>query len=385
MELKKKIKATIVFEKTLASQKRITVNEGGTRSSKTYSIAQVLAIKAIAETEPCVYTICRKYFPQLKATAMRDFFTILKEWEWYSEKKHNKSDHIYKLNNTEIEFISLDEPQKIRGRKRKVLWINEANEIEYEDYRQLLLRTTGQIYMDYNPSDEFHWIYDHVLTREDCELIHSTYKDNVFLDETTVQEIERLQTTDENYWKIYGLGLRGTSENKIYTHWQYCDDVPREEGVEKIFGLDFGFNRETCLAEVRIKDDDIYARERLYKKFMTNSDLIKWLTKKKMFNVIIYADSAEPQRIKELQNAGFMVEAADKDVLMGIDALKRRKFYITKDSANGAKEARSYSWKVGKDGKRIDEPIKHNDHFLDAVRYAVYTYFNSGVPGADFL
>ncbi len=316
---------------------------------------------------------------------MRDFFTILKEWEWYSEKKHNKSDHIYKLNNTEIEFISLDEPQKIRGRKRKVLWINEANEIEYEDYRQLLLRTTGQIYMDYNPSDEFHWIYDHVLTREDCELIHSTYKDNVFLDETTVQEIERLQTTDENYWKIYGLGLRGTSENKIYTHWQYCDDVPREEGVEKIFGLDFGFNRETCLAEVRIKDDDIYARERLYKKFMTNSDLIKWLTKKKMFNVIIYADSAEPQRIKELQNAGFMVEAADKDVLMGIDALKRRKFYITKDSANGAKEARSYSWKVGKDGKRIDEPIKHNDHFLDAVRYAVYTYFNSGVPGADFL
>lgn len=389
------------------------MNEGGTRSSKTYSIAQVIALRAVAETEPCVYTICRKYFPQLKATAMRDFFSILKEWGWYSERFHNKSDHIYRLRNTEIEFISLDEPQKIRGRKRKVLWINESNEIELEDFRQLILRTTGQIYMDYNPSDEFHWIYDEVLVREDCELIHSTFKDNVFLDPETIKEIERLENTDANYWKIYGLGLRGTSENKIYTHWQVVEGMP--EGGEDIYALDFGYNNPTCLTRVKIKDDDIYAREKIYKRFLTNGELIllmkgksrleedekiQWekldldnkmtLEERKRARMhdmesLIYCDNAEPQRIKELEDAGFNVEGASKDVLRGIDELKKRKFFITKDSVNGIKEARSYSWKTGKDGKKIDDPVKHNDHFMDAVRYAVYTYFTSGQVSAEWL
>ncbi len=379
-------KATIVFEKTLDAiqkNKRIVVNEGGSRSSKTYSIAQLIAIMASNEKRGEVYTICRKTLPSLKATAMRDFFSIIKDWNWYDEKFYNKSDKIYTLRNTEIEFISLDDPQKIRGRKRKVLWVNEANELEYEDFQQLLMRTTGQILLDYNPSDEFHWIYDNVLTRDDCELIHSTYRDNVFLDPIVKAELERLKNTDENYWRIYGLGLRGVSENKIYTHFKHCEDLPKD--TERIYGLDFGFNNETCLAEVAIKDDDIYARERLYRKFMTNSDLIEWLKSKKMFNKMIYADSAEPQRIKELEDAGFTICPADKDVLMGIDALKRRGLYITKDSINGIKEARSYSWKVGKDGKKIDEPVKHNDHFLDAVRYAVYTYFNSSGVAFDWL
>jgi phage terminase large subunit len=372
-----------VFRKNKASTKRIKANEGGTRSSKTYSIAQLIAILAAAEKEPTVYAICRKTFPALKATAMRDFFSIIKGWGWYSEANHNKSDHIYKLNNTDIEFFSLDEPEKVRGRKRKILWVNEANELEYEDWRQLLLRTSGDIYMDYNPSDEFSWIYDHVLTRPDCDLIKSTYLDNPFLEETIIGEIERLKGTDENYWKIYGLGLRGVSTAKIYSHWQLCDDFPK--GCERIFGLDFGFNNQTALVEVGIKDDNIYARERLYKSGMTNGDLIEWLKKHRMQEKIIYADSAEPQRIKEIEDAGFVIEAADKDVLMGIDSIKRRKFYITKDSVNGLKEAKSYSWKTGKDGKRIDEPVKHNDHFMDATRYAVYTYFNAAGVGAEWL
>ena len=314
---------------------------------------------------------------------MKDFFTILKEWGWYDESNHNKSDNIYKLRNTEIEFISLDEPQKIRGRKRKVLWANEANELEYEDWRQLIMRTTGDIYLDYNPSDEFSWIYDHVLTREDCELIKSTYLDNPFLEEMIVDEIERLKGTDENYWKIYGLGERGVSSSKIYSHWQLCDDIP--EGSERIFGLDFGYNNQTCLAEVGIKDDNIYARERLYRSFMTNGDLIEWLKKHKMREKIIYADSAEPDRIQEIEDAGFFIEKADKAVLRGIDEIKKRKFFITKDSVNGIKEAKNYSWKTGKDGKKIDEPVKHNDHFMDAVRYAVHTYSNANDVGASWL
>ena len=379
----KNIQSTIVFEKNLQSQKRIKANEGGTRSSKTYSIAQLIALLAAAEPKPEVYAICRKTFPALKATAMRDFFTIIKSWGWYNENNHNKSDHIYKLNNTEIEFFSLDEPEKVRGRKRKILWSNEANELTYEDWRQLLFRTSGDVYIDYNPSDEFSWIYDHVLTRTDCELIKSTYKDNPFLEETIINEIERLKGTDENYWKIYGLGLRGVSASKIYSHWQLCQDLPKD--AERIFGLDFGFNNQTCLAEVRIKDNDIYARERLYKSFMTNSDLIEWLKAHHMQDKIIYADSAEPDRIKEIEDAGFIIEPANKAVLMGIDSIKTRKFFITNDSVNGQKEAKSYSWKTGKDGRRLDEPVKHNDHFMDAVRYAVYTYFNSCDVGAEWL
>jgi len=314
---------------------------------------------------------------------MRDFFNIIKAWGWYRENNHNKSDHIYRLNNTEIEFFSLDEPEKVRGRKRKILWVNEANELDYEDWRQLLFRTSGDIYLDYNPSDEFSWIYDNVLTRDDCELIRSTYLDNPFLEETIVEEIERLKGTDDNYWKIYGLGLRGVSAAKIYSHWTLCDDIP--QGSERIFGLDFGFNNPTCLVEVGIKDDNIYARERLYKSGMTNGDLIKWLKKKHMEDKIIFADSAEPDRIKEIEEAGFTIYPADKAVLMGIDSIKKRKFNITNDSVNGQKEAKSYSWKVGRDGKRIDEPVKHNDHFMDAVRYAVYSYFNSFGVGAGWL
>ena len=198
------LKGTVVLQKNLNASTRIVVNQGGTRSSKTYSLAQLIILKAL-QSKGKVYTICRKTLPALKGTAYRDFFNILESHNLYNPDNHNKSELTYKLNGNTIEFLSIDMSQKIRGRKRAVLWLNEANEFRFEDWVQLSLRTTENIYLDFNPSDPYSWIYDNVMNREDCTFIKSTYLDNPFLPDETIKEIERLKQLDSNYWQIYGI------------------------------------------------------------------------------------------------------------------------------------------------------------------------------------
>lgn len=372
------LKATVVFEKSYQAKTRLVVNQGGTRSSKTYSLAQMFVVKGLEERDT-LFTICRKTFPALKATAMRDFFEVLNSLGLYHEANHNKTDHIYTMGTNEFEFVSVDQPQKIRGRKRKFLWMNEANEFSREDFRQLILRTTGQAYLDYNPSDEFHWIYEEILTRPDCTFIQSTYRDNPFLEPELVREIESLKDLDQNYWRIYGLGERGISESSIYTHWQFCDGL--ENTDEVIYGLDFGFNNPTAMVELGIRDQNVYAQELIYETHLTNSQLIQKFEDLGISkNQKIYADSAEPQRIEEIRQAGYWIEPADKDVEKGIDTLKSRRFFITKDSPNILKEVKSYRWKT-KDEKILDEPVKVNDHTMDAIRYAAHTHLNQPFVG----
>lgn len=383
----KELKATRVFQETYQALKdpkiRIIVNQGGSRSSKTYSIAQVFMILMYEERNE-IMTVVRKTLPALKASAMRDFLSIVKEQEVYSEDKHNKTELTYHENGNELEFIAVDQPQKIRGRKRKYLWANEANELSYEDFQQLILRTTGKLFLDYNPSDEFHWIYDKVLTRDDCKFIQSTYLDNPFLDKETVKEIERLKTVDQNYWRIYGLGERGISESSIYTHWQFCDELP---GEIQMYGLDFGYNHPTSLTGVNMKDDDVYARELIYETHLTGSDFIDRMNSDGISKEIpMYADAEDPQRIEEIKRAGFNIIPATKgkgSVKNGIDAIKARGFYITKDSVNGLKEVKSYRWIV-KNEQNTDEPVKVNDDFCDSLRYAVFSHLQTPVPGMYF-
>ena len=376
--MKLKLRATNVFERNWNSKARITVNQGGSRSSKTYSLAQLFILRALQT--PGVYTVVRKTLPALKATAYRDFLEVLKTNEIYREENHNRSELTYRIGGSEIEFISVDQPQKIRGRKRDVLWMNEANELSLEDFRQLILRTTGQVYMDFNPSDQFHWIYDHVLTRNDAILIKSTYKDNPFLDAETVKEIKRLKDTDENYWRIYGLGERATSTTAVYNHWQLIDELPKDG--ERIFGLDFGYNHPLALVEVVLFDDDIYARERIYQRALETPDAIK-LIRDVVGKHIVYGDSEDPRYIKELNSAGIRVKPALKDkgsVEAGIREIKKRKFYITKDSVNLHKEAKTYSYKTDINGQPTEDVVKVNDDALDALRMAVYTYFQKPRP-----
>ena len=234
---------------------RIIVNEGGTGSSKTYSIAQLMCRLLLADpNEGLRITISRKSLPTLKRTAMKDFFNVLNNWGYYKESFHNKTDKTYKFGTNMVEFVAADSPQKLRSQRRDILWINESNEFDLETYRQMAMRTEKKIIMDYNPSDEFHWIYDLVVPRKDCLLIPSTYKDNPFLNPSLVSEIERYKDIDENYWKIYGLGLRGMSQAKIYNNWKLIDELPLDKNVDRFYGLDFGFNNATALIEIVLYD-----------------------------------------------------------------------------------------------------------------------------------
>lgn len=367
-----KIKATPVFQKNWNATSRIVVNQGGTRSSKTYSILQVLILKMLG-TGGQTLSIARKTMPALKSSVMRDFFTILNELGLYDESSHNRADNTYHLHGNLIEFFSLDQPQKKRGAKRDYLFMNEANEFTFEDFTQLSLRTTKQIFLDYNPSDEFHWIYDKVVPRNDCTFIKSTYKDNPFLGIETVQEIERLREMDANLWKVFGLGERGTSEGRIFTNWQECEFFP-DNWNEAVYGLDFGYNVPSALVRIYQKEDAIWVDEMLYETRLTNSDLIERL-KHLVFprTSQIYADAAEPDRIDEIHKAGFNIHPADKSVKDGILELKQRKVFVTRSSVNLWKEYRTYSYQQDKAGRWLDDPVKFNDHAIDALRYGVKT------------
>jgi phage terminase large subunit len=316
----------------------------------------------------------RKTLPSLKATAMKDFFEVLDKYGIYDEAFHNKSINSYFLHGNEIEFISVDDYSKVKGRKRKYLFMNEANELTYNDFVQLSMRTTGRIYMDYNPSHaEDHWIEEKIKVRDDVEVFKSTYKDNPFLNKETIQEIERLKDADPNLWRIYGLGLFGIASARIYNHFELCDELP--EVGETIYGLDFGYNHPTALVEVREYDDAYYVREVIYSSGLTNLDVIERMRELGIQKgKFLFCDSAEPARIEEIRRAGFNAHSSDKDVKKGIDTLKSKKIYVTKDSLNLLKEYRSYSWKTTADNKILDEPVRVMDDALCATRYAIHTY-----------
>ena len=365
----KTIKTTNVFHKAYNSTTRITCLQGGTRSSKTYSLCQLFIVKCLEETGK-VFTICRKTLPALKGTAYRDVLNILKELDLYSEENHNKSELSYMLNGNLLEFISVDQPVKIRGRKRNYLWLNEANEFNYEDWQQLILRTTERIYLDYNPSDPYSWIYDKVITRDDCTFLKSTYKANPFLDEDTIAEIERLKELDPDYWQVYGLGEIGSIQTMIFRQFELVDEV---QGRLIGYGLDFGFtNSPSALVAVYQSDDNLYIKEMLYEKRLTNTDLANKLREFRIDRQSeIIGDSAEPKTIEEIYRQGFNIKPAKKGagIHLGIDIMRRYKLHITKDSLNAIKEFRSYKWATDKNGDVLNTPVKVNDHLIDATRY----------------
>ena len=367
-----KLPATYYHVKECKS--KIQVHQGGTRSGKTYSILTAL-IELCHKNSGLVITICRKTFPALRATAMRDFFEILNKEEIYNPDLHNKSDATYQLWGNMVEFISIDQPQKVRGRKRDVLFINEANEINLEDWRQLLLRTTGRVLIDYNPSDEFHWIYEEVIPREDAEFFRTTYKDNPFLPESVVMEIERFKTADENFWKVYGLGERGTAQSTIFTHWTEINQIPNEYKLLNI-GLDFGYtNDPTAIVRVYTDGHGFAVDELCYATRLTNSDISKVLRDNEVHRSdVVICDSAEPKSIDEIHAHGFNTHGARKgkdSVKNGIQFLHSRPLLITARSVNLIRELRNYKWKEDKNGKQLNEPVDNFNHAIDAMRYAI--------------
>ena len=368
---------------------RIQIHQGGTRSGKTYSICQALIGWCVENKNAgWVITIIRKTMPSLKASVMRDFFQILENEGWYSQANHNKSSSQYNLFGNMIEFVSIDQPARIRGRKRHIAFLNECNELTFEDFTQTILRTSEIMIMDFNPSDVFSWIYDKVMTRKDASFFKSTYLDNPFLDENTIKEIEYLKLTDANYWRIYGLGERGLNIAAIFPHYNQVDDIP-ERAKFVSFGLDWGFtNDATALISVYKDGLDLYVQEHLYETGLTNNDLSRKMRDIGIERKEIIADSAEPKSITELSRQGFLIKGAKKgpdSIRLGIDVMKRHRIYITNESINLIKEMQSYKWKTDRNGNQINEPESGNDHAIDALRYVCLNKLMENYSGKYFI
>ena len=372
---KLKIQTNKVYKHLSNSNKKIIVEQGGTRSGKTYNILLWIIFKYCADNEDKVITICRKSFPSLRATVMRDFMAILQSHNAYSELNHNKSNSEYTLFGNLVEFISLDQPQKIRGRKRDLLFVNEGNELFYEDMQQLLFRTQDRIILDFNPSDEYHWIYDKLIPRDDCDFIKTTYKDNPFIEPSIIKEIERLRDTDEQYWQIYGLGERSASRSTIFNYTE-VNQIP-EEATLIAYGMDFGYtNDPTTFVAVYSDSYNMYIQEHLYRTQMTTQDINVFLRDLKLTGSPIYADSAEPRLISELRKMGHNIFPSIKgrdSVNAGIDLLKRYKIHILASSTNAISEFRNYKWKEDKSGMLINTPEDKHNHIIDPCRYATYS------------
>lgn len=368
-----KIKVNKVYGHLKRSTKKIVVEQGGTRSGKTYNILLWIIFHYCSKNTDKTITIARKTFPAVRSSVMRDFFDILKQVDLYREENHNKSSHEYLLNGNRVEFISMDQPQKIRGRKRDLAFLNEANELNYEDWQQIIFRTNGRIIIDYNPSDTFHWIYDRVIPRDDADFFQTTYRDNPFLDPTIVAEIERLKETDEHYWRVYGLGERGTNRAQIF-QFTTIQQIP-EDAKFLSYGMDFGFtNDPSAVVACYQKGNDLFFEEKIYSTGMTNQDLAHKFTEIGIGRYDeIFADSAEPKSIEELHRMGFNVKPTQKgadSINAGIDMLKRYKLHII--GSNLMKEMENYKWMEDKNGNLLNRPEDKYNHAIDALRYGVY-------------
>ena len=364
------LKSTIVFEKNYDAlynhEARFIINEGGSRSSKTYSLCQLLMVYCLQNPQKVV-SIIRKTFPALRATAMRDFLEVLKEAGIYEKTSHNMSEHIYTFpNGSIVEFFSVDDEQKIRGRKRHVAWCNEANELFLDDFTQLNMRTEQKLIFDYNPSDSNSWLYE--LPKDESILIKSTYRDNPFLPDTIKRQIEDLKRTDEALYQIYALGEHAISKSNIYSNWTFLPHRPARF-TQFVYGLDFGYNHPTALMRVYWHEKDIFIEPVIYESYLTTSNLIDRMASLDVEKETeIIADYARPEIIAEMNNAGYNVRNANKVVKKGIDNIKTFGVFAMNDK-HLEKEYQNYKWKKIAD-QIMDEPVKLFDDAMDAVRYA---------------
>lgn len=381
------MKTTRIFSemlKGMQSGARYIDSCGGTRSGKTIAALQLLIVLAMYDKHPGINSVVSESIPHLKRGAIRDFQAIMEtEGLWVRDRWHD-GDKIYTFpNGSIIEFFSADAPAKVHGPSRKRLFVNEAQNIDYETARQLFIRTTGQIMIDYNPTHEF-WVNTKIQGGGREYTVHSTYKDNPFLSPEQVAEIES-NRNDAAWWRVYGEGLTGTLDGLIYD-FTLVDSMPSGTGWEELQGLDFGFTNDPT-ARVRVLADrrrkEAYLQERCYRTRMVNADVATDMRADGVGRFVpVYADCAEPKSIEEIKAEGFNIMRCDKDAPVKSDKLKFQinwmkgwKFFVTKDSLNLIHELRNYCWAKDRDGKPLNYPIDKFNHLLDAARYALWTRY----------
>lgn len=392
------ISITRVFDKTVAARNYHTVVErGGARSSKSHSVSQVLVDRLFSMPQQGrKILVLRKTYPSLRISIKPLLLGIIDGYGLMDRVRHDKMDDNVVYGKSFIHFGSLDKPEKIRSSEWNDIFLEEANEFTYDDYMNASLRMSSpdhgvpnQMFLCLNPVDAFCWIKEKLigpnskqpLTKDLIE-IHSTYKDNRFLPRAYVQKLEETREQDPNYWNIFGLGEWGRLDNLIYTWWQ---EVREPKDGEIYYGLDFGYTNPSSLIEIHQDGKECYLIERLHEPGLTNSDLIgrlkRIIPESERGNRPIYPDVAEPDRIQEIIDAGFWCIPSEKDVLDGIDTVKRHHLNIVNGildspytAENLLKEIRAYSYRKNREGKVLEEPIKFNDHAMSAIRYAIHTH-----------
>lgn len=374
MEQESIFEVSPLFRANMKATERVIVNQGGTASSKTYSIMQVLFLIGMNQAHS-VITVVGQDVPNLKKGAYRDAKTILdgskllQAWWPYI----NEGERVIRCQNGSlIEFTSYKDAQDAKSGKRDYLFVNEANGIPYEVYWQLAIRTRRRIFIDYNPTARF-WVHDEVIGRDGVRLIISDHRKNHFL---TSEEHERIEgIEDAELWKVYARGLTGKIEGLVLTNWDICDAMPqREEWKMSAYGLDFGFtNDQSALEHVVLAHGDLWIDEKIYSTGLTNPDIAARAKGEGLTdNDVIVADCAEPKSIRELQAAGLWVIASPKgqdSIVSGIDILKRYRLHVTRRSIGILSNLRSYQWGKDKDGNMTNKPEDRNNHGIDAVRY----------------
>jgi phage terminase large subunit len=359
-----------VFQDLISQDKRINVFQGSSRASKTYNIL-IYWIYILLQEDNKVLSVVRKTLPALKGSVLRDLKEILIKFEVYDSEKWHSVDGYFELGTNIIEWFSVDDETKLRGRKRDYLFINEATEVTYDEYIQLALRTSGRIVIDLNPSLWNSWIYD--LEKEpDVFYTVVTYKDNPFLSQSLIDEIEKLKTKDANLWRVFGEGQKGTPTRVVFSHQQYYSQLPPSAKLLG-YGIDFGYNDPSTLVRVYKDGDSIYCEELLYLRNVTISDFI-YKIKDLGLNLTddFICDSANPQGIAEMSRAGINSKAVRKDtILSGIDQIKRSNFFVHSNSKNLIEELNSYVWKSDKNGNNLDEAEDKNNHLIDPIRYVL--------------
>jgi len=366
-------KRTTATNKVLALKKRIKIIQGGTSASKTYSILAVLINKAINNPNLEISVVAES-IPHLRRGALKDFIKILKWTNRYSDSQFNKSLLNYQFKNGSIfEFFSADDSSKLRGARRDILYINECNNVTFESYNELSIRTKKEVFLDFNPANEF-WVHTELKGETDSDFIILTYKDNEALDKSIVEQIEKnklkAKTSSywENWWRVYGLGEIGMLEGVIFSNWKIIDNIPSEAKLLGI-GVDFGYtNDPTTIIEIYSYNNQRIINELCYKTGMINSDIAKLLPNQ----VPIYADSSEPKSIEEIRRFGKMIKGVTKgkdSINFGIQIMQSQDYLVTSNSVNVIKELRGYVWDSDKSGARLNKPIDSNNHAIDGIRY----------------
>lgn len=368
-----------MYSKTSATQKiaklkkRIRAVQGGTSASKTISILIYLIARAQSDTNQTLTSIVSESIPHLKRGAMRDFKNIMQTHKYWKDGLWNATDSIYTFETgSQIEFFSSDNGDKLRGARRDRLFINECNNVTFDAFEQLEVRTKEFIFLDWNPTTEF-WFYSDVLgKRDDLDHIILTYVDNEALDPAIVASIESRKNRD-SWWRVYGLGLLGDVEGKIFTGWQIIDTIPHEARLER-YGLDFGYSNDpSAIVAIYYYNGGYILDELCFQKGLSNkqiADIIITQPKRAM----TIADSAEPKSIDEIRAYGILIQPATKgpgSVLQRIQMAQDQQISVTKQSVNIIKEQRNYLWATDKEGRIINEPEHTWSHSMDAFMYGM--------------